>query len=86
MGELIPLLGGALVALSVARIRRGVARRAAFSVGVAAVAVFAAGANGELAESPGYLIVDSLIAGTAAAVVLTVLRLAARRRRRVEEA
>ena len=86
MGELIPLVGGALVALSVARIRRGVTRRVAFAVGVAAVAVLAAGVNGELAESPGYLIVDSLIAGTAAAVVLTVLRLAASRRRRAEEA
>jgi hypothetical protein len=83
MGELIPVIGGVLVGMAVAWTAS--ARRIVFGAGVLAVALLAAGLNGELAESPGYLIVDTLIAATAAAVVFTLLRVTGRAGRRAEE-
>jgi hypothetical protein len=81
MGELLPIVGGVIVGASVGWIAAKTLRRWLYVVGVVATALLAAGFNGELAESPGFLIVDTLIAAVAVAATVTLMRWAQSARR-----
>jgi hypothetical protein len=78
--ELIPIVGGLLLGRLTARWTSGRMRWICVALGGSAIALFAGIVSGELAESPGFLVVDLILVYTAWAVATVVTGLARRRR------